>query len=383
MSYDTNDVMDEIAKVMGEIGEGVKDMRVRVDKIEMKQNRARLPGGGGAYDTKTDDEDLAAIEHKAIGYFARCNTGMMVAFEPPAELKAHSVGSDPEGGYFVTPVLSSTMTQRLFNYSPMRRLARSVTIVTGDSFEEPLDVNDVGATWVGEKQSRPETSTGEVGMLNVPVNEIYALVPVTQRLLDDSGFNIGLWLEGKISDKFARSEGTAYVTGDGIKKPRGFMSYPTDSAVDITRAQGKLQYIVSGDANTVTADGLRDLYWGMRAPHRAQASWLMASATANSIDKLKSGDGDYLWRDGMTAGAPPSLLGRPVEFCEDMPTIAAGNYPIAFGDFQRGYICVDKAGVKVLRDPFTDKPRVVFYAYRRAGGAVANFDAIKLLKISA
>ena len=138
----------------------------------------------------------------------------------------------------------------------------------------------------------------------------------------------------------------------------------------------------SGDASTITADGLRDLYWKLRAPHRPNASWIMASATANVVDKLKfTATGEYIWRDSSTAGAPPTLLGRPVEFDENMPSVAGGNYPIAFGDFRAGYLIVDWSGMKFLRDTYSDKPNVHIYCYRRTGGGVALTDAIKLLKI--
>ncbi|HEY2840484.1 MAG TPA: phage major capsid protein [Pirellulales bacterium] len=371
---DATEIKSALADLTKTVTEQLKATTDRLDDIEKKQNRSKLLGSGGLGDQESDAEKRK-LEQKALSVFAR--TG------EDKELKAYSVGGDPEGGYFTTPVMSGDVTKRLFDQSPMRRLARIVTITTGDAFEEPLDMNDLGATWVGEQESRPETAMGLVGMLSVPVHEVYALQPVTQRLLDDSQFDIGGWLSGKIADKFGRSEGAACVVGTGHKQPWGFMTFGTDSAIDGTRAANKLQYVVSGDANLVTADGLRDLYWSLRAPHRVQATWLMASATANAIDKMKDGNGDYLWRDGITAGAPPSLLGRPVEFDENMPAIGAGNFPIAFGDFKRGYIIVDKAGIKLLRDPFSDKPRVLFYAYRRVGGSVANFDAIKLQKISA
>jgi HK97 family phage major capsid protein len=263
----------------------------------------------------------------------------------------------------------------------MRRLCRNVTISVGDAFEEPLDPSDVGASWAGETETRPATSTSNVGLLRVPVEEIYALQPVTQRLLDDSRFDIGSYITGKIVDKFGRSEGAAFVVGDAVKKPKGFTVYPIDTAGDFTRAAGKLQYFPSLAATTISADSIRNLYWGLRAVHRQSATWLMSSATANVLDTLKDGVGQPLWRNGMTAGAPPSLLGLPVAFSEDMPSVSAGNLPIALGDFSVAYLIVEKAGIRYLRDPLTSKPNVLFYAYRRVGGAVANFDAVKLMRI--
>jgi HK97 family phage major capsid protein len=352
------------------IDDGLKGLSDRVDEVERKANKARLGGTPGG----TPDEAALVNERKALGTFVR--TG------DDSEMKSMLVGSDPDGGYFVQPALSASMTKRLYDISPMRRIADVQTITVGDAFEEPLDTDEVAATWVGENEARPTTASARVGMRRVPVHEIYANQPVTQRLIDDAGFDIGAWVEGKISDKFGRSEATAFVSGNGVKKPRGFLSWDVDTAADVARSWTKLQYVLTDVATAVSADDLRNLYWALRTVHRSNGTWLMASATANSVDKLKDGNGDYLWRNGMTAGAPPSLLGRPVEFAEDMPAIATGNFPIAFGDWKTGYQIVEKVGVRYLRDPFSSKPNVLFYAYRRVGGDVRNSDAIKLMKIA-
>jgi HK97 family phage major capsid protein len=371
---DLDDIKNANKEVMQAFDAFRKTNDERIDGIEAALNRPRPGGGGGPGDGGGADANM----RKALGAL-----GTMVRTGNEARLNELSVASDPDGGYLTVPVLSTSMTKRLFDGSPMRRLARTETISDGDSFEEPIDDGDVEAVWVGERQARPPTTGPTIRMRKVPVHEMYALQPVTQRLLDDARFDIGSWMERKIGDRFARSEGAACFAGDGVIKPRGILSYETDTAIDGVRDWGMLQHVVSGHATKVTADGLRDLYWAMRAPHRAEASWIMASSTANAIDKLKDGNGDYLWRNGMTAGAPPSLLGRPVEFSEDMPAIEAGATPITFGDWKQGYILVDKLGIRYLRDPFTSKPNVLFYAYRRTGGAVANSDAVKMLKIAA
>lgn len=377
---DPDDVRDAIEELTATVEKGLKgqadqhkELREEVEQLLLKSKR---PGNNGA--EHKGGPGLEA-ERKAVGTFAR--TG------DETELKAMSSGSDPDGGYTVTPALSAQMLKRIYDQSPMRRLARVETIGAGDAFEEPIDNADVGATWVGEHEARPATSTPTLGLLRVPVNEIYSLQPITQRLLDDSRFDIGSWIEGKMGDKFGRSEGVACVSGNGIAKPRGFLDWEVDTGIDGTRPWTKLQYVVSGTAATPAdvdgqADGIKSLYWALRSPYRSNGTWLMASSTANAIDKLKDANKDYIWRDGMTSGAPPSLLGRPVEFDENMPSIGANTFPIAFGDFKAGYLIVDKLGVRYLRDPFSDKPNVQFYAYRRVGGDVANSDAIKLLKCS-
>lgn len=305
----------------------------------------------------------------------------MVRTGDDTALKGMSVGSDPDGGYVVIPARSQGMTQKIFDGSPIRRLARVETITTGDAWEEPVDADDIGAEWVGESEGRPATATPELGMLRVPVHETYALQPVTQRLIDDASIDVGAWVEGKISDKFARQEGTAFTLGDGIAKPRGFLTYPTAITTDATRAWATIQHLMSGAATAITADALRDVVWGLRAPYRMGAAWLMNSNTANSIDKLKDGNGNYIWRDSSAAGVPPSLLGYPVEFSEDVPDIAAGSLAIALANWKRAYVIADKVGIRVLRDPFSSKPKVLIYAYKRVGGGLANSEAIKLMKI--
>ncbi|OBQ73089.1 hypothetical protein A8145_05360 [Mesorhizobium loti] len=321
-------------------------------------------------------------EHKAFGSFIK--TGSEV------EIKALSTDEGPAGGYITHTNMATTINQKIFDQSPIRRLARVVPMDNGDAWEEPLDFSDLGATWASERQARTETTGSQLKMLTIPLHEVYAHQSVTQKLLDLSFVNIGSWVEGKISDKFGRTEGLAYNSGDGVKKPRGFMDYAAASVAtaDDTRAWGVLQNVISGSAASVAdvdgqADGIKNLFWSLRAPYRANATWIMSSATANAVDKLKDANKDYIWRPGMTAGAPPSMLGRPVEFDENMPAPGAGLFPIAFGDFQKAYTILDWQAIKTLRDPYTDKPNVIFYAYRRTGGDVANFEAVKLLKCSA
>ncbi len=369
-----DEVKAALDKLTGTFEGGFKKLGERLDEVEKKAGRPWRGGGGPSSDPQGLEE-----ERKALATFVR--TG------DDTEMKTLSVGTDPAGGYTVHSHRSTDMTKKIFDESPLRSICRTVTITEGDAFEEPVDISEAGANWVGETSGRPETTNPSLRMLRIPVHEIYALVPVTQRLLDDSGIDIGAWVDGKIAEKFARSEGIAGVTGDGIVKLRGFMDYPAVTTADATRDWGKLQYVPSGSSAAASdadgqANGIKDLYWSLRAGYRKNGTWYMASSTANAIDKLKDSNKDYIWRDGMTAGAPPSLLGRPVEFDENMPAIGADAFPIAFGDFKRGYTMVDKAGIRYLRDPFSSKPNVLFYAYRRTGGAVANFEAIKLLKIA-
>jgi HK97 family phage major capsid protein len=385
----------EIAQLVQRMGTAFEDFKSRhdatldkavkrLDEFEKKQNRLSL---SGALDISSGD---AVAETKAVSSLiraARAGGAPMAASAYP-EIKAMSTGSDPGGGYVVLPEISKQMTTKLFDQSAVRRLARVVQI-SSDSWEEVVDANDVTATWTGERSARPETGTADLGKLSVPVKEIYANQPITQNLLDDASIDVGAWAVGKANDKFGRSEGGAFINGDGVAKPRGFLTYTNVTTSDATREQGQLQYIKTGAAAAFAAsnpaDKLIDMVYTLRAPYKqgAGVAWLMNSTTAGTVRKFKDGQGQYLWQDAIAKGQPPSLLGYPVELDESMPDLGADAYPIAFGNWQLGYVIVDRIGLRLLVDPSTNKPYVMFYATKRVGGGLANSEAIKLLKCEA
>ncbi|HYF87420.1 phage major capsid protein [Azospirillum sp.] len=301
-----------------------------------------------------------------------------------------SYGSDPDGGLWVPASMDSNVRTRLFETSPVRSIADNITITT-DAYEFPYDKDEASTGgWVSEKDSRSETGTPQVGSHRIPVHEQYAEPHITQRLLDDAAVNVEAWLSGKIADKLIRVENTAFVLGDGVGKPRGFLSYGANAVTtkDTSRPWGKLQYIATGKAggfaDTNPGDKMIDLVHALHPAYRTGAVWTMNRATVAEVRKLKDGDGNYLWSMGnIAAGQPQSLLGYGIEELEDMPDIAANAFPIGFGNFKVGYIVVDRQGIRVLRDPYTDKRFVKFYTTKRVGGDVQNFDAIKLLKFAA
>ena len=304
--------------------------------------------------------------------------------------KALSVGVEADGGYWVTPEISDRVIARQFDTSPIRAIANVVTIGT-DAIEFPTDSNDLtSGGWVGEADSRAETATPEIAMKRIPVHEQFANPRATQKLLDDAAFPVEQWLADKIADKFIRDENSAFVSGNGVSKPRGFLDYGADATTqdDDARAWGIAQYVASGNASGFAAsdpgDQMIDLVHKLKAVYRARAVWIMNRATAAEVRKFKDGQGNYLWASGNAQQAQPDrLLGFRVVEAEDMPDVAAGAFPIAFGDFMTGYQIVDRQGVRTLRDPFTAKPFVQFYTTKRVGGDVADFDAIKIFKIAA
>jgi HK97 family phage major capsid protein len=303
--------------------------------------------------------------------------------------KALSVGIEADGGYWVTPEMSSRVLTRIFETSPIRTIASVMTIGT-DAVEFPNDLNSaVSGGWVGEKQSRDETDTPQVGTQRIPVHEQYAMPKATQKLLDDATFAVESWLANKIADIMIRTENAAFVSGNGEAKPKGFLDYASASVTtdDATRAWGILQYVPSGGAAdfhaTLPGDALIDIVHKIQPQFRAGAVWLMNRATTAGVRKMKDGQDNYLWSAGdIQRGNPQSLFGHPIVMAEDMPDVGANTFPIVFGDFRAGYQIVDRQGIRTLRDPFTDKPFVLFYTTRRVGADVLNFDAIKLFKIA-
>lgn len=296
---------------------------------------------------------------------------------------AMEVGNDPAGGYTVTPDMTGRIVTKIFETSPIRQLASTVTIGT-DALEGFFDRDEAVSGWVGEKQTRTETATPELGKYRIDVHEQYAMPKVTQKLLDDSSFAIEQWLAAKVADKFARTENAACFTGDGVLKPRGLLTYSTAATADATRAWQVFQHTLSGGNTSITnSDFLIDLVMSLKAGYRANANWGMNRNTVALVRKLKDGDGNYLWQPDFTQRQGGNLLGYGIVECEDMPDVGANALSIAFGDFAETYTIVDRVGIRVLRDAITEKGFLKLYTTKRMGGDVLNFDSMKFMKFSA
>ena len=296
------------------------------------------------------------------------------------EEKGLTVASD--GGFLAAPVVAETVQNVLNAGASLRKLA-NVVAVESSVYEVLVDKGDLGAGWADE-ETVAESTGGGIERISIPVHELSAMPKASQRLLDDAAFDVEAWLAGRIADKFARSEAAAFINGDGIAKPRGILSYP--HAENDQRAEGQIGYVTSGEMGEFPAvnpaDGLVDLIYALGAEYRANAAFVMNSKTAASIRKMKDADGRFLWTDSLTAGHPAQLLGYPVHISEDMPDIDVGALSIAFGDFRAAYTIVERPELRVLRDPFSAKPHVLFYATKRVGGGVTDFRALKLMKFA-
>lgn len=297
----------------------------------------------------------------------------------PEALKSLSVGSDPDGGYFVEPDTNGRIVSKVFETSPMRQVASVMTIGT-DALEGIYDLDEASAGWVGETEARTETGTPKVAAWRIPVHEQYAEPRITQKLLDDSMVDIESWLSMKVADKFARQENAAFVNGDGVGKPRGFLTYASG-----TTLPGTIEQKASGVSGGFATDGtggdvLINTVYGLKQAYRNNARWFMGRTTMSEVRKIKDADGQYLWQPGLAAGAPSTLLGYSILEFEDMPELGADSLSIAFGDMSETYQIVDRVGIRVLRDPYTSKPYIKFYTTKRVGGDVLNFESLKLIK---
>lgn len=365
------------------------EVRAAIEDIQKKANR---PATGGGFNHATS-APMTAAERKSFDGAVRA---LMAGDKAKAdalfvEAKAMSVGSDPDGGYMVHTQFSSGFTKVMAEVSPLYRLARVIDLDAGhDGFEEPIDKNAADATWVGEQESRPETNTPQLGMFSLTLREIYAMPKVTQKLVDLVSFDVMGWLQTKVGEAFGTKEGAAFHDGNGVAKPRGFLTHDIATTTDATRAWGTIQYIPSGasgafataSATVSPADALVDMTTALKPQYRAGAVWLMNRNTAGVVRKFKDLDGRYVWTDSLIVGQPATLLGYPVEIDDDMPNIAANSLSVAFGNFNRAYTIIQKPGIKFLPDPFTAKPHVLLYSYRRVDGGMNNSEAIKLLKMA-
>jgi HK97 family phage major capsid protein len=356
------------------INRALDEQKRALDQMLLK---ARRPALGGGIAT-----NAAALEHKAAfdAYIRGGAEEGLRTFEQKA--LAVSTNSGADGGYTVPPDIEQEIGRRLASLSPIRGIS-GVKQISGNVYKKPFATSGAATGWAGETDSRTQTNTPTLYELQFPAMELYAMPAATGTLLDDSAVNIDEWIASEVEQAFATQEGTAFVSGDGDKKPTGFLNYT--KAAEGSWVWTKIGYVKTGVAGDFAADGggydnLVDLVYTLKSGYRQNAHFVMNRGTQAAVRKLKDENDNYLWAPAATLGAPASLMGFPIAESEDMPNIAENAYAIAFGDFLHGYLIVDRIGVRVLRDPYSAKPYVLFYTTKRVGGGVQDFDAIKLLK---
>ncbi|MFG6283795.1 phage major capsid protein [Sphingomonas sp. S6] len=322
--------------------------------------------------------DGARVEQADGAFAGFVRTGTVL------EMKAYTGVTGDAGGYAVPREVDGEIAKVLKSISPIRAIANVVTVGSA-GYRKLITTGGTPSGWAAETAARPETASPVFAELVPPMGELYANPSASQAMLDDAAFDVEAWLAGEIATEFARAEGAAFVGGTGVNRPKGFLTAPVSTAKDATRPLGTLQYLPSGaaeDFGTAPDERLLDLVHALRAPYRQGASFVMNANTLARIRKFKTADGMPLWQPSLAAGQPATLLGYPVVEAEDMPDIAANALSIAFGNFQAGYLIAERGETAILRDPYSNKPFVSFYATKRVGGCVADSAAIKLMKIA-
>ena len=365
----------EFETKLSRLEEEIKRIEKEKSELEAKMNR---PGAFG----KEGNE--AAESHKAaFGSWVRKGIDGGLA---DLESKALNLGSDADGGYAIPEVMSTQIYSLLQHAVPMRGVCRIIP-VGNDEYRELVSLHGANSGWVGETDARPTTDAPKLAEVAPFMGELYANPEATQKSLDDIFFNVESWLSEELANTFAIAENSAFTVGDGIKKPKGLLAYPTATTTDGTRPFGTIQYHKTGVAANFPAtnpsDLLVDVIHSLKSGHRTGARWMLSGLTLANIRKWKDSEGNYLWQPGLQAGQPSLVLGYPVTENEDMPALGANAFCLAFGNFQKAYTIVDRIGVRMLRDPFTHKPYVSFYTTKRVGGFLKDSESVKLVKCEA
>jgi HK97 family phage major capsid protein len=379
-----------------------------LNALHKKANRPRIASAGGdspsVLERKADEEfgrwlgkaDGAGAGRSRDAYgkvFSRYLRVDSKGALTPDEMKTLSVGSSPDGGFFVEPARATSMIDKIYETSDLRQAGAQVVTISSKSYITPIDRDEPTTGWVGEQSSRPQTNTPQLGELEIPVHELYAMPAATQNLLDDAGINVDAWLEQKVSDQMGREENAAFVNGNGVKQPKGFTTYATAATADASRAFGTLEHILTGSngafktgsASVNPADDLLALIYRFKSGYRKNLRWAGTRVTLGQIRTFKDQNGNYVYTPLTSAnGIIDTVFGYPWDEFADMADYSTtGALGVALADWKRGYCIVDRLGIRVLRDPFTSKPYVLFYTTKRVGGGVLDSDAIKFLKFAA
>ena len=337
--------------------------------LQTKSNRPHFVGNSSSQDRESKN-DLACY------------------LRSRGEIKGMLTSNDPQGGYTVPPFLAEGISSLVRNTSALRKLVNFITLESGDTYEELLSTSPVGTQWVGEQSSRPATDNPALNKIATALHEHYCMPVLSQRLADDSSVGMVDWLVGEAGLSFSEAEETALFDGAGIISPIGLNNYPCVSTADATRAFGDLQYVPTSVSAGFAANpngfaAVKTLFYTLKAGYRADAKWLCNSATALELSLLKDGNENYLWSEGnISLGAPPTILGKEVVISEAAPAIAANSKALWFGDWNAAFRGIERPGSRLLLDPYSAKPNLQVYIYRRFGLQLRNSNAIKALKFA-
>jgi len=378
-------------KILSGQAKGIAELKEKQEKIDEALNEAlemkkTIEQTEAAIKRMSENLETASkksgidldVAGSALKKALKCGYKLDRAGFTEQEKKAMSSLSDPEGGYTITPFLGN-VSNILFDTSPIRALASVQTIGT-NLYQGFFDDDEAGAGWVGEGASRTESATPDLGQLNIPIRGMYAFPKVTEELLEDSNWNIAMWLQQKVAEKFGRLEATGFVSGAGVTQPQGIITATAKTTSPAVYARNQVGTKVTAGATAITSDEIVDLRALLKPGYRGNAYFGYNRATEGYIRKLKDGQGNYLWQPSYQANEPDMLNGQRTVICEDMPDIATGAISVVLADFRASYLIVDRVGISILEDRYTEKGKIGYYIRKRVGGAIQNFDSIKYLK---
>lgn len=381
-------MLEELKSLIEQGNQVIADTRKKVGALETRLNDVEAKGNRpSAITGKSGDASPEAKQHlDAFTAFLRAPKDVEAKAALSAlERKAASGATDPAGGFLIPEVILGPLLRRVSNGNPLRGIVRRVQVATRD-VNFPLSNGNSTTGWIGEGGTRTATTEPTLTNVKPTFGTLYALVEATEELAMDSAFDIASWFIGEAGDRMAEAEATAMVSGNGTDKPTGLLNTAPQSAADGTRTNNAFRYLPTGNASTLgsaPADLLITVLYDLKAAHRANAVWVMNSAVAGAVRQLKDGSGRYIWMDGLAAGQPATLLGYPVVICEAMPGVSANAYPIAFGNFDRGYILADNGGLRVTVDDNVTVPgKVRWYIRRRVGGVPFDNEAVRFVKVA-
>lgn len=389
---------DQLETVIERMADGYEQLVSRVDQLEVKGNRPANPMAQGEKRMTPEQREHVQLFEQWVR-----NPKSQTTMQELENCERHvlsknmavTVGTDSAGGYAVPEVLANEINQKLRDHAPIRQIAHVQQVGSSD-FKEVIDTGGTSSGWVGENDARSETDTANFEEIAPTFGIVYSYPKVSEEAYSDVFFDVQSWLSDRVSEELGIAEDIAFISGNGTKKPTGFLNATPEDAGDFdaspARTFGALQYVPTGVSDGFgslstgspehyPADVLWTVVYTLRAPYRANARWVMNSSTASVVRKFKDADGNYLWRDGLVEGQPPLLCGYAVVIDENMPDIGANAHPVAFGDFNRGYLIADQFGLRMTLDNNITTPgQHKFYVRKRVGGKTRDDDAIKLIK---
>lgn len=354
----------------------IGEMQATLDKINLAMAAKELGGTDSREATPEERKYRAAFDAFVRGDETK-EAEVRAAHKGDGIKASITRGTEADGGYFAPVEWDRTIQKAMLEVSPIRQLA-TVTSTSKAGWKELYSDEAWGSGWVGETAARPNTATPTLDEYVYSIGEIYANPLASQTILDDSEVDIEDWIAEGVQEKFNLQEGIAFLSGDGVNKPRGLLTYGTGDV----HPRGNVRTINTGHASQIQADELLTLIYGLKGRYRGNARFLMNTNTMANIRKLKDGQDNYIWAPGLVAGQPATILGYPVTDVPDMPDVGAGTVPIVFGDIRAGYRVIDRIGIRVLRDPYSNKPYVQFYTTKRVGGGLKDPEALIYHKVA-